>query len=436
MADQATVVVESAKGQKPGSTSTAPAVDGAEDIVKKGVNNLEVIDNVPMFEPWTLAYQLVFSFFASFQAATVTAVNEATNSIQGQMLTNIAVIFGPAIVVYHGMMDGILTDPKTGAFLPTWKLILRGQACTVVTTANLAFCVWGHKQLGLYKLISSASCWVSVLIYMVTYGMWFLAPLHFVIIMSTVVHAEIFLFFIASRAFPLYVPYLVMFVNLLQPSLFGWSNRVHLDDGGSLMWGSILQPLIAGYRRIAFIQIIGGQGWGMKIMLILSNIANAFLTPNVKTILYNAIGMKVEVYDVNAMHMLDAVTWSSDVKFFCMLPWLLALGEMYGAGAWGGMLYPMFRDNFGLIFGLYTVQLLACEGAAYGMRWASKFVNVRQSEVKRASVLQIGAASKCGRYYFSQCREDMKHLHPYMPAIMEVIQCVFTYYALEDLFKL
>jgi len=428
--------VEVGKNGKTGDASSAPAV-GTDDVVKKpGVVAAADVVVTPMFEKWTLGNQFLFSFLCSVMCFSVTAVNIATNSLSGQMLTCISTIFGPTLTVYHGMMDGPLRDSKTGDFLPTWKYLAYGQMCTFITSSNLAWCVFGHKQLGLYKLVATASCWVSVLAYMVTMGLWFLAPLHFIIIMSVLVHAQIFGFFIASRAFPLFMPYLVMFVNLLQPSLFGWSNRVHLDDVGSLMWASIICPLIAGYRRIAFMQIIAMQPWGMKIFLVISNILNAFLTPNVKTIMYNAIGMKVEVYDVNAMHMLDAISWSSDVKFLVMMPFLLLWGEAAGAENWGGILYPLFKANFGLIFGLYVLQFLCCEGAILSMKWASKFVNVRQAEVKRASVLQIGASKGTGRYYFSQCREDMKHLHPFMPTTMEVLQMVFTYYAIEDLYKL
>merc|ERR1719192_558953 len=104
------------------------------------------------------------------------------------------------------------------------------------------------------------------------------------------------------------------------------------------------------------------------------------LTPDVKTIAYSALGMKIEIYDVNAMHMLDSINWASDVKFLLMMPLLLAFGIAFEVE--GGLVWEMYRENFGLIFGMYTLQFLGCELAIYGMKWANKFVRQETKKVR------------------------------------------------------
>merc|ERR1719499_1610648 len=249
-----------------------------------------------------------------------------------------------------------------------------------------------------------------------------------------ITHFEAFVFYIFARMFPLWMPYAVMLTNMGQASLYGWSNRVHLDDVGSVHWASVICPLIQAYRRVAFVQIIATQSWEWKIFMIISNIFNAMLTPDIKTILYSALGMKVEIYDVNAMHMLDCLSWASDVKFLLMMPVLLALGHAFEID--GGPVWEMYHNHFGLIFGMYTLQFVLCELAIYGMSWAHKFVNLKQKSGQRQSVLQIGAESGSGRYFYSQLHEDMAYFHPYLPYALEFLQVSFTYFGIEDIYKL
>lgn len=311
--------------------------------------------------------------------------------------------------------------------------MLQGAVCGVFTTANLAACVYGHKSLILYKIIVTAACGVAALFYLAA-GLWFLAPIPFLCAMMILTHFEAFVFYIFARMFPLWMPYIVMLTNMGQTSLYGWSNRVHLDDVGSLHWGCVICPLISAYRRVAFVQIIATQPWEWKIFMIISNVFNALLTPDVKTIIYSAMGMKVEIYDVNAMHMLDSLSWASDVKFLLMMPFLLAFGIAFGID--GGPVWEMYQSNFGLIFGMYTLQFALCELAIFGMAWANKFVNLKQQTGQRQSVLQIGAESGSGRYFYSQLHEDMAYFHPFLPYALEFLQVSFTYFGIEDVYKL
>merc|ERR1719411_1492806 len=96
----------------------------------------------------------------------------------------------------------------------------------------------------------------------------------------------------------------------------------------------------------------------------------------------------------NAMHMLETLDWASDVKFLLMMPLLLAFGLAFGIE--GGAVWEMYQNNFGLVFGLYTLQFILCELAIYGMAWANKFVNVKQQQGQRQSLLQIGSTNGSG----------------------------------------
>lgn len=429
------VVIEASK-MKGESTSSAPAVDEAQtqDVHKGSVAAPKFDQNiVPWWNPKTAATQVLFAIVCAVVTAGVVVVNQDKGTLEGQFLMSVITLFGGSVTVYHGLMDGPLRDSKTGLHLPTWRYILQGSVCGVLTTGNIAACVYGHKSLIVYKIVVTAACGGTAVIYILA-GLWFLAPITFLVVMTTVAHFEAFVFYIFARMFPLWMPYAVMLTNMGQSSLYGWSNRVHLDDVGSVHWASVICPMIAAYRRVAFVQIIASQPWGMKILMVVSNVMNACLTPDVKTIIYTAMGMKVEKYDVNAMHMLDAISWAADVKFLLMMPFLLAFGEAFGIV--GGDVWAMFKDNFGLIFGLYTTQFILCELAIYSMKWANKFVNMNQQGEGRQSVLQVGAQQGTGRYWYSQLHEDMAFFHPYLPFAFEFLQTSFTYFGIEDLYKL
>jgi len=377
--------------------------------------------------------QVVFAVMCAIMTAGVVIINQATASLQGQFLCALMTLFGGSLLIYHGFLDGPLRDSKTGLHIPTWLYQLRGSVCGVFTACNLAACIYGHKSLILYKIIVTAACGVSTVAYILA-GLWFLAPIPFVCAMIVLAHFEAFVFYIFARMFPLWMPYIVMLTNMGQASLYGWSNRVHLDDVGSVYWGCVICPLIAAYRRVAFVQIIATQPWEWKIFMIISNVFNAMLTPDVKTIIYSALGMKVEIYDFNAMHMLDTLDWASDVKFLLMMPLLLAFGLAFGIE--GGAVWEMYQNNFGLVFGLYTLQFILCELAIYGMAWANKFVNVKQQHGQRQSLLQIGSTNGSGRYFYSQLHEDMAYFHPHLPYALEFLQVSFTYFGIEDVYKL
>lgn len=444
METKPTVVVEAAKPYtmkgRQESASSAPPLDEshtnlADDTKKRSTASLPKFEQaiVPWYNPKTISIQILFAIICALVTAGVVITNQVTGTLEGQFITCIITMFGGSLTIYHGLLDGPLRDSKTGLHLPTWRYILQGSLCGILTTCNVAACVYGHKSLIIYKIIVTAACGVAAVVYILC-GLWFLAPIPFLCAMMIITHFEAFVFYIFARMFPLWMPYAVMLTNMGQASLYGWSNRVHLDDVGSVHWASVICPLIQAYRRVAFVQIIATQSWEWKIFMIISNIFNAMLTPDVKTILYTALGMKVEVYDVNAMHMLDSLSWAADVKFLLMMPFLLAFGEWFGIE--GGDVWPMFRENFGLVLGMYILQFTLCELAIFGMAWANKFVNLKQPAGQRQSVLQIGAQQGTGRYYYSQLHEDMAYFHPFLPIAIEFLQTSFTYFGIEDLYKL
>jgi len=448
-----TVVIEAAKPyamkkDRQESASSAPAVDESQVTdPKKGtvVPEPAKFPLVPWYQPETMINMVINAVVAGILITSICGINLIDNSLVGNFLQSPFTLVGASQLIYHGFMDGPLRDSKTGEYLPVWNIALRGSVCWALTTGNLALAIFVHKNMGVYKFIMSASCWVSVGVYAL-FGMWFLAPVHFVVVMGTLLHVQIFAFYIIARASPIAMPYAVMVTNMSIVSLYGWSMRCHLDDTGTMFWGSIMTPLLSGFRRISFIQVIGSSPWGLKIIMLVSNIMNAMLTPDVKTILYSKMGMKLEIYDVNAMYMLDALQWGADVKFVITMPILLVTGMAWDldtatSGAISnGTVWPLFKNHFGLVFGLYTLQLVLSELVVYSMKWASKYVNVnRTRNSKRESHMQIGVSSgkgQGGRYYYAQFREDAKYYHPWIALSLEATQVTFTNYSMEDLYLL
>lgn len=442
--ENSTVVVEAAKpyaleSGKPESTSTAPPVDAktTDDVVKPARASTLTYKFeqgiVTWYNPKILAIQFLMAILCAAVTSGIVVINQMTGGLEGQFLTSGLTLFGGSVWIYHGLMDGPLRDAKTGEYLPFHRYMPRACVCGFMTATNLAICIYGHKNLILYKIIVTAACGGSTVIYLIA-GLWFLAPIHFLCVMMLFIHFQAFAFYMFTRLFPLWMPYAVMLSNMAQVSLYGWSNRLHLDDTGSVFWAGVICPLVAAYRRVAFVQVIATQAWEFKIFMIVSNIFNSALTPDVKTILYTAMGMKVEVYDVNAMHMLDAISWAADVKFALMMPWLLLFARAFGVE--GGDVWQMYQDHFGLILGMYLLQFALCEAAIYGMSWANKFVNLNKGGDERHSVLQIGSQKGTGRYYYSQLCEDMAYYHPYLPYGLNVLEVSFTYFGIEDILKL
>jgi len=449
--DNPTVVIEAAKPyamkNSQGSASSAPAVDESQVTdLKKGIvvpdpNDVKL---VPWNDTTTLVMMVVFSIVGGMLVPAVGGINLATNSEAGILVTIPFIFCGSSFFIYHGFMDGPLRDSKTGEYLPLWNVAARASVCGWFSAANICAAVFVHQNMGLLKIISSAACWVTLGLY-AAFGLWLLCPIPFMMIMVTVAHAQYFGFYMTVRTVPIVTPWLVMATNMSMVTVFGWSMRSYLDDTGTIFWAIYLTPLLGGYNNLAFIQIIGSpvQSVGMKILMVISNILNSVLTPDVKTILYSKMGMKLEIYDVNAMYLLDAFSWVTDIKFILTLPILYVFGILCNLdAAVDATIWPLLRDNFVIIWVLYTLQTVLGELVVYSMKFASKYVNVNRAKdvsSRRVSHMQIGArgsSGHTGRYYYSQLREDAKYYHPWLAMTVEICQPLFLNWAMEEIYRI